>query len=264
MKIQYVSDLHCDCNRSITSIPRNPEADVLIIAGDIGGNPSKVLLSKLSEEFKDTGVPVLYVLGNHCFYDSDIYQEVKKLKDVINTEEAKGINLHVLDSDSYEIRDQKTGNLVKFFGGTMWTPMENEERHFAISKAMNDYYLIKRGNDRFTITDAQIEHDYFLSWLFHEKMLKNQPDKKVIVTHHAPSLKSLDARYDDPGNPYRILNDAYVCELEEQFIKGNDLWIHGHVHTSFDYEHHGCRIVCNPHGYGKENPAFDMMKIVEI
>ncbi len=27
------------------------------------------------------------------------------------------------------------------------------------------------------------------------------------------------------------------------------LWMHGHVHDSFDYEVEGCRVVANPRGY---------------
>ena len=32
------------------------------------------------------------------------------------------------------------------------------------------------------------------------------------------------------------------------------LWVHGHTHTSFDYEFAGgTRVICNPKGYGNEN-----------
>ena len=27
------------------------------------------------------------------------------------------------------------------------------------------------------------------------------------------------------------------------------LWVHGHTHSSFDYNIHGTRVVCNPRGY---------------
>jgi hypothetical protein len=36
-----------------------------------------------------------------------------------------------------------------------------------------------------------------------------------------------------------------------------DLWIHGHVHDSFDYQIGRTRIVCNPRGYeAHANPNF--------
>ena len=36
------------------------------------------------------------------------------------------------------------------------------------------------------------------------------------------------------------------------------LWIHGHMHDSFDYEINGTRVVCNPRGYTpfELNPDF--------
>lgn len=30
------------------------------------------------------------------------------------------------------------------------------------------------------------------------------------------------------------------------------LWIHGHIHTSFDYRIGSTRVVCNPRGYPRE------------
>lgn len=48
-----------------------------------------------------------------------------------------------------------------------------------------------------------------------------------------------------------------------------DLWVHGHVHESFDYWIGRCRVVCNPRGYpGRagqaENARFDPNYVVEI
>jgi Icc-related predicted phosphoesterase len=43
-----------------------------------------------------------------------------------------------------------------------------------------------------------------------------------------------------------------------------DLWVHGHVHESFDYHLSDTRIICNPHGYGTENGQFDPALVVEV
>jgi Icc-related predicted phosphoesterase len=42
------------------------------------------------------------------------------------------------------------------------------------------------------------------------------------------------------------------------------LWVHGHVHNSSDYRVRRTRVVCNPHGYGTENPDFDGALVVEV
>jgi predicted phosphodiesterase len=70
MKIQLASDLHLEFlardfpgERLITPAP---DADVLILAGDIAVGAEAV------ELFADWPVPVLYVAGNHESYGRDI------------------------------------------------------------------------------------------------------------------------------------------------------------------------------------------------
>jgi hypothetical protein len=50
---------------------------------------------------------------------------------------------------------------------------------------------------------------------------------------------------------------------------GPDLWVHGHTHTSFDYEVNGCRVVSNPRGYFQrdgswENSRFDPALVIKV
>ena len=44
------------------------------------------------------------------------------------------------------------------------------------------------------------------------------------------------------------------------------LWVHGHMHESFDYEVYGTRVVCNPRGYAPNalNPDFRSDWVVDI
>jgi hypothetical protein len=55
------------------------------------------------------------------------------------------------------------------------------------------------------------------------------------------------------------------------------LWLHGHVHDSFDYRAHGSRVVANPRGYPLnlrevnmaswlrfENQDFDPMRLIDV
>jgi hypothetical protein len=56
-----------------------------------------------------------------------------------------------------------------------------------------------------------------------------------------------------------------------------DLWLHGHVHDSFDYQVGRCRVVANPAGYVRnramavsrddfqfENPLFDKTLVIAL
>lgn len=86
----------------------------------------------------------------------------------------------------------------------------------------------------------------------------------VVVTHHAPHRGSLAAKYADDW-----VSGAFVSELPEEMFKVPVLWVHGHTHTSFDYQVSNCRVVANPRGYrrhpGKpENEDFDPAFVVEI
>jgi Icc-related predicted phosphoesterase len=44
------------------------------------------------------------------------------------------------------------------------------------------------------------------------------------------------------------------------------LWVHGHMHESYDYEVYGSRVVCNPRGYAPNalNPDFKPDLVMEI
>ena len=75
-----------------------------------------------------------------------------------------------------------------------------------------------------------------------------------MVTHHAPSIRSIADRYKlDPVSAAFASNmDDFILEYQPR------LWIHGHTHESFDYKIGKTRVVCNPRGYAstEENKRF--------
>ena len=77
--------------------------------------------------------------------------------------------------------------------------------------------------------------------------------KTVVVTHHAPSSQSVHPRY-----ARDLLTPAFASNLEK-LMDGDRaaLWIHGHMHESFDYEIYDTRVVCNPRGYAPRALAPD-------
>ena len=62
------------------------------------------------------------------------------------------------------------------------------------------------------------------------------------------------------------MSAAFVSDLSEVIWDHQpDVWIHGHVHDSFDYEVGSTRVVCNPRGYGPENEReFDPALVVVV
>ena len=61
------------------------------------------------------------------------------------------------------------------------------------------------------------------------------------------------------------MNGAFVSDLSEVIERREpDLWVHGHVHDSFDYQVGRTRVVSNPKGYEHENPSFVPGLVVEV
>ena len=108
---------------------------------------------------------------------------------------------------------------------------------------MSPQYRKLRSLDTFVI------HGKSLRWLHEEaEKLRDNQQQFVIVTHHAPSKLSIPVHYSND-----LLSAAYASDLNE-FIEesGATLWIHGHVHSQYDYVIGKTRIISNSRGYPDE------------
>ena len=65
------------------------------------------------------------------------------------------------------------------------------------------------------------------TWL-EDQLQEPYDDKTVVITHHAPHPLSIHPRY--VGDQ---LTGAFVSDLTPLLFQP-DLWVHGHVHDSFD------------------------------
>lgn len=240
MKIQIASDLHLEYLQSLFPgyrvIEPAPDADVLVIAGDIHSG------TKAIETFADWPVPVVYVHGNHEAYEDDYARFVGKMRAA-----ATGSNVHYLEQDEYIFKG------VRFLGCCLWTDyrLNPEKQQEAMAEAelrLNDHRLIRNGEDNFTAAMALAEHQQARAWL--EAKLAEQFDgTTVVVTHHAPHPGSIHPRYADMP-----INAAFISDLTP-LVEKTALWIHGHVHDSFDYRVGGARVVANPRGYARNRRA---------
>jgi Icc-related predicted phosphoesterase len=248
MRIHILSDLHLEF---APFQPNNVDADVVVIAGDVhtGINGINWILQTFSVK------PVIYVLGNHEYYGQKLQKLIANVKEI-----AHDTNVHVLDNDQTEIED------VVFLGATLWTDfrlMGDPVVAGAIAQAgMNDCRRIRLlpNYRRFLPKDARALHAQSLQWL--GQQMENARGKKiVVVTHHAPSPRSIPGRFD--GDP---LNAAFASKLDH-FVTdcGAALWIHGHIHHHSDYTIGSTRVIANPRGYPSEpNIGFDPTLVVEF
>ena len=253
MKLNVLSDLHLSLGT--LPIPEN-NADAVILAGDVA-RPKEAVAWALG-----LAKPVFYVVGNHEFYGGSITGTVAELK-----RRCAGTNVRVLDDDEV-IFDG-----VRFLGTTLWTDFmlfgEGEKRAAAIQEAlkfMRDFSRIRidDADERlFSPADSAALFDIHAGWLEH-KLAEPYAGPTVVITHHAPSRKSIHPRFADS-----LLNACFVSDAERLADRTRVcLWVHGHTHDSFDYVLNGTRVVCNPRGYAKdgvnENSQFDANFLVEI
>lgn len=270
MKIWILSDLHLEMQDPIP-LPIPPDADVCVLAGDID-RPIDAAIRWAAFHVADT-IPVVYVPGNHEFYRNSYLGGLVRGHQYVQ----KHPNIHLLHDSSVVIDG------VRFVGGTLWTdyalgaeatPGEGRDRDIAYamrhaSGLLNDHRVIERTDDE-PITGrsasnvwmpADARQAHFVTRWHLEFVLSTEFDgPTVVVTHHAPSVLSVAPRFKDSP-----LNPAFASDLTDLIWQHvPDLWIHGHVHDLFDYELGDTRVVCNPRGYGGENPAFDPGLVIEV
>lgn len=266
MKLKIVSDLHLEF--SDIDIHNQENCDVLILAGDImiaqslhkNPNPGYVLadrfrgfLTRCSQRFPH----VIYIAGNHEFYHGYWNASLDHLRE----ECAKYDNIYFMEDDVKSIGD------VTFIGATLWTDVNKGSpiSQHVVSSMMNDFRIIKNDHNGCTpVRPIDSVERHYRSLEFIKTIVAEQHDKKfVMVGHHAPSIKSIHAKY--AGDE---LNCAFYSELSEFILDRPQikLWIHGHTHTVFDYMIGDTRIICNPRGYeGHEiSSGWDKNLVVDV
>ncbi|QEN03358.1 phosphoesterase [Thiospirochaeta perfilievii] len=248
MKIQILSDLHLEFDYRDYNFTK---CDLLILAGDIHTGTKG--LEWIQQQVSD--IPVIYVMGNHEYYGYCYPSLLNKCRGI-----AKGSNIHLLENDSITIQN------ITFHGATLWTDFNlfgnPEIAQFECDRNMNDSRLIRLDENyaKFKAAITKEIHIQSIKWL--AKSLNNsKTDKNIIVTHHAPTFKSIAPRYkESPITP------GFTSNLENIIHNYNpDLWVHGHVHDVVDCVVGKTRVLCNPNGYPHEiDNGFKEQLIIDI
>ena len=281
MKIQLLSDLHLESNPHFVARP-TPGADLLVLAGDIGSYQNDSQLTRLG--ISDFGLgqfsplslaeggaawptPVFFIPGNHEYDGLDFDETHARLR-----ETCVRLGIVWLERESVVLHG------VRFVGCTLWTDFDALSTEKALTAEVTlgeqlkarekafraaNYYLRKhhslRAGQPLLAADWREEGLRSQSWL--RKALSTSFDgPTVAVTHFAPSLSSADPRYGlVPGT-------AGFCNTLDDLLPLAKMWLHGHLHCSFDYQRHGCRVVANPLGYARkgEQDGFKPDLLLEI
>ena len=261
MRLWVFSDLHLE--QGDWDLPeQRPEYDVMVAAGDI--HRATRAVRWLAERAGDK--PVIYVCGNHEWYaPRERYTVEEELEEGRYLARTLGVDL--LDDEELTLGD------VRFLGTTLWTDFElyrapARSMHAAL-RGLNDYRIIfTDGGERLQPSQTRDWHLRSRGWLA-ERLQERRPEvrKTVVVSHHLPHPRSVAREFE--GHP---LTPAFCSDLSTMVESGGvDIWVHGHTHASCDYVAGGCRVLCNPKGYGPavaggmiENAAFDPGWVIEI
>ncbi len=274
VKIRVLSDLHLESNQPDTIA--HADADLVVLAGDIHNHAEGL---RWAAETFDPGVPVVYVPGNHEYYDGEFGALETAMRDAAHTID----HVHYLNNGVYVDPQER----FRVLGTTLWTDfslfgadaasvarsIEAGERVMLDFKGLiqvtwpHDAALHAEDEPErdFTPADAIALHRQGRAWL-EARLATPFAGRTIVVTHHAPHLRSLAERYAED-----LASAGFVTDMAELVRPPVDLWIHGHTHTSFDYvTDSGTHVVCNPRGYihrrtgEPENPAFAWDRVVEL
>lgn len=258
VRIHILSDLHL--NVSMLKPDSAAElADIIIAPGDIWTKTNGISMLRVLYPNKI----IVTTAGNHESYHTDINENMAAMHVA-----ADKADIHFLENQEAIITVR--GEKIRVLGATLWTDFELFGAHkkcecmLEASKRLNDFRCIKNGEWKFSPADSIQIHKNTVSWL------KNKIDERfdgatIIATHHAPSFKSVVTRYKDD-----LLSACFASNLD-YLMDGSkvDLWVHGHMHDSLDYQLNGTRVICNPRGYtrysgGEENCYFNPSLIIEV
>jgi predicted phosphodiesterase len=264
VKLQLLSDLHLEAQPQFRVTPA-PQADVLVLAGDIGSYQST---SKLADADFGLGqfsprkgwpTPVLFVPGNHEYDALDFDVAHARLR-----ETCERLGITWLERETVVLQG------VRFIGTTLWTDFDAlalhkntgpgdspdgsrlarmlKQREKAFRAA--NFYLQKAATTRhgqpWLASEMRDQALICQAWL-REALAQPFAGTTVVVTHFAPSLHSADPRYGlTPGT-------AGFCNALDDWLALTPWWLHGHLHAPSHYVHRGCTVVANPLGYAHKN-----------
>lgn len=223
MKIALISDLHLEFAWIEVAELEIP-ADVDVILLAGDLHPRLWVRREYIKEL-ETIAPVIFIPGNHDYYAND-------------------------NDEPWALERMIGGK--KIAAAVLWTDLTKKERWERYATNLIDAKLI---ND-WTHERYKRLHSVQKQFLF-------ESEADVIMSHHAPSYKSVSEYFD--GN---WLNCCFASALDEEILalkKIPKLWVHGHMHTPADYMIGPCRVVLWPRGYPSEdNFKGYKAKIIEI
>lgn len=211
-------------------------ADYLIIAGDLGLEPTyDLILKDIKQKTAGKFKKILHIAGNHDHWWFRINRHAEVKPDHVN-----------LDRDYCVYVD---GDYA-FIGCTLWTPISGKDA-WNVERYMNDYRYIP---GKFSSYASNHQYEIQSAWL-RQQLANHRGEKCIVFTHHQPfeELTLDDYKHNGKGWDGIDVNAAYAVQDHslDDIAEGNNivLWACGHTHANYDGVLHNVHVVRNPIGY---------------
>ncbi|MCB5255766.1 MAG: metallophosphoesterase [Candidatus Cloacimonadaceae bacterium] len=257
MKVQIVSDLHLEfpANRGwLSKNPLIPQADILLIAGDMCTLNHFDRIQSFIEGFDRDFALTISTFGNHEFYGSNIEGAYPSVNEKISEHHYRLNNAVYIHQD------------LRIIASLLWSYVPSYAA-VKVENGLNDYRFIFKDGPRGTqthILTADSNHYHDLSLKFIQDTLSNPfAGKTIVMTHHLPSFQCVPDIF--KGSE---LTTGFASNLDDLILQHPEiaLWVHGHAHD-FDDRYIGeTRMVRNPLGYVDHDEQHDFQRdfVVEL
>lgn len=217
MKLRIFSCLHFESGFNPLDFTPPDDADLVILAGNIGHTVDGVYWAKYT--YRRT--PVVYVLGSHEYGGTHYGALLGECKHA-----ARGSTVSVLEREMIDISG------VRILGTTLWTSF-----HCVDERADPETF---RGWNELTRRAEAREFEESRQWLDEQLTQADRP--LVVVTHHAPSAATC------PPQPHELESDPSARRADDLLRPPVRLWVHGHTHVNVDTRVNGVRVITNQRG----------------
>lgn len=237
MKFQIFSDLHLELRDSYPHIEAS--CDVLVLAGDIGHIDCELyreFIAYCSTQWKH----VIYVLGNHEFYDTT--RSYSEMMTIYKRYFLTFRNVYLLDCEVIVLED------VFFFGATMFTSALPE----FLEARIQNFDVRRESFDQFMKLENFLQH--------------HQKQHKVIITHYpiTRELECINKKYYDQSElRHKYFCNNYLHMFSYNLLRKVACVVSGHTHESYDFisKYKNVRCIANQYGYPIDSNVLQDIRI---
>ncbi|MFH0255907.1 metallophosphoesterase [Vibrio rumoiensis] len=250
---QIISDLHEEFSGITVKDLVNPQADIVILAGDIthGVGLAEIALTAAKSEPQ---IEFVVIAGNHEFYHKDFdYLDFLACIPLWNQ---LSKNLHFLENTSIVLDKYD----LEIFGGIGWTNLRglNDVNTLSLQMRLNDFKYISVNRQRLTAAKMKALNAEFRSACI-KSMSSSCSKNKIVVSHFPQSMALKHSEF-----PLELLT-YYFCSDDNELIRelsnlGVKIMLSGHTHDNFDSMVEGVRQISNQIGYPNENSFNDNLQ----